>query len=368
MAAALPNTYKAAVFKKADDKLTIEDVKLKEPEQGHVLIKVLANGICHTDAMVQSGAMGSPLWVDLAIGKCLLPIIPGHEMIGTVAAIASGEKKWKVGDRVGGTWHGGHDGACKACNRGLFQMCDNKTVNGVYRDGGYAEYCDLRSEAVVAVPLDVDPAAFCPLLCAGVTVFNSIRQQRVSPGETVAVQGLGGLGHLAIQYASKMGYRTVALSSSGAKEKFARDLGATDYIDGSKEDHSEALQRLGGASLIVATAPEPSILGKLVTGLGILGKLLILARMIFPPLAFGARLIAAACGEVTVDTITMTGNGLSVTCWPSGHAMDCEEAISFARLHNVQCMVEKFPLEKATEAYEHMLNGKARFRAVITME
>ncbi|KAL9018600.1 MAG: hypothetical protein Q9185_004116 [Variospora sp. 1 TL-2023] len=325
MAAALPNTYKAAVFKKADDKLTIEDVKLKEPEQGHVLIKVLANGICHTDAMVQSGAMGSPF-----------PIIPGHEMIGTVAAIASGEKKWKVPAKL----------AIVA----------------------YAEYCDLRSEAVVVVPSDVDPAAFCPLLCAGVTVFNSIRQQRVSPGETVAVQGLGGLGHLAIQYASKMGYRTVALSSSGAKEKFARDLGATDYIDGSKEDHSEALQRLGGASLIVATAPEPSILGKLVTGLGILGKLLILARMIFPPLAFGARLIAAACGEVTVDTITMTGNGLSVTCWPSGHAMDCEEAISFARLHNVQCMVEKFPLEKATEAYEHMLNGKARFRAVITME
>lgn len=148
-----------------------------------------------------------------------------------------------------------------------------------------AEYCLLRSEATVAVPADVDPAAFCPLLCAGVTVFNSIRHQQITPGETVAVQGLGGLGHLAIQYASKMGYRVVALSSSGAKEKFARDLGATDYIDGSKEDHAEALQKLGGAALIVATAPEPSILGKLVTGLGIVGKLLILARMIFPPLA-----------------------------------------------------------------------------------
>lgn len=150
-----------------------------------------------------------------------------------------------------------------------------------------AEYCDLRSEAVVAVPSDVDPAAFCPLLCAGVTVFNSMRQQHISPGEMVAVQGLGGLGHLAVQYASKMGYRTVALSSSGAKEKFARDLGATDYIDGSKEDHSEGLQRLGGASLIVATAPDPSILGKLVTGLGVLGKLLILARMMRPPLVLG---------------------------------------------------------------------------------
>ncbi|KAL9012013.1 MAG: hypothetical protein Q9173_003184 [Seirophora scorigena] len=317
MASALPRTYKAAVFNKANEKLAIEDVELKQPEQGHVLIKVLANGVCHSDALVQSGGMGNPF-----------PMIPGHEMIGTVAAIGPGEKKWK------------------------FKMCDNETVNGVYRNGGYAEYCDLRSEAVVAVPSDLDPAAFCPFLCAGVTVFNSMRQQHISPGETVAVQGLGGLGHLAIQFASKMGYRTVALSSSGAKEKFARDLGATDYIDGSKEDHSEGLQRLGGASLIVATAPDPSILGKLVTGLGVLGKLLILAP----------------CGEVSVDTIPMIAKGLSVTCWHSGHATDSEEAISFARLHGVKCMVERFPLEKANEAYEHMLNGKARFRAVITME
>lgn len=148
-----------------------------------------------------------------------------------------------------------------------------------------AEYCTLRSEAAVSVPPDVDPAAYCPLLCAGVTVFNSMRQQHIPPGETVAVQGLGGLGHLAIQYASKMGYRTVALSSSGAKEKFARDLGATDYIDGSKEDHAEALQKLGGAALIVSTSPEPTSIGKLVGGLDIVGKLLILARMVHLPLA-----------------------------------------------------------------------------------
>ncbi|KAL8805560.1 MAG: hypothetical protein Q9200_005379 [Gallowayella weberi] len=224
-------------------------------------------------------------------------------------------------------------------------MCDNATVNGVLRDGGYAQYCLLRSEATVSVPADVDPAAFCPLLCAGVTVFNSMRQQKIPAGETVAVQGLGGLGHLAIQYASKMGYRVVALSSSGAKKQFAKDLGADDYIDGSKEDHAEALQKLGGASLIVSTSPSPESIGKLVGGLGLL-----------------------ACGEVSVDTVTMVTKGLSVTSWPSGHATDSEEAISFARLHNVNCMIEKFPLEKANEAYEHMLNGKARFRAVITME
>lgn len=243
-------------------------------------------------------------------------------------------------------------GVCKACNRGLFQMCDNGTVNGVYRDGGYAEYCTLRSEATVSVPADVDPAAYCPLLCAGVTVFNAMRQQHVLPGEVVAVQGLGGLGHLAIQYASKMGYRVVALSTSGAKEKFARDLGAHDYIDGSKQDHAEALQKLGGAALIVSTSPVPESIGKLVGGLGIMGKLLILAP----------------CGDVSVNTIPMVQKGLSVCSWPSGHAMDSEEAISFAQLHNVNCMIEKFPLSKANEAFEHMMTGKARFRAVITME
>ncbi|KAL8726980.1 MAG: hypothetical protein Q9166_006343 [cf. Caloplaca sp. 2 TL-2023] len=341
MAPTLPKTYKAAIFKQANDKLTIEDVELKQPGQGQVLIKVLATGICHSDVMVQTGAFGSPY-----------PIVPGHEMIGNVAAVGPGEKRWKVGDRVGGPWHGGHDGVCKACNRGLFQMCENATINGVFRDGGYAEYCILRSEATVSIPADADPAEFCPLLCAGVTVFNSMRQQHIASGETVAVQGLGGLGHLAIQYASKMGYRVVALSSSGAKEKFARELGATDYIDGSKEDHAEALQKLGGASLIVSTVPSPETIGKLVGGLGILGKLLILAP----------------CGEVSVNTIPMVIKGLSVTSWPAGHAMDCEEAISFARLHHINCMIEKFPLEKANEAYEHMVNGKARFRAVITME
>lgn len=233
-----------------------------------------------------------------------------------------------------------------------------------------AEYCLLRSEATVSVPSDVDPAAFCPLLCAGVTVFNSMKQQHIPSGDIVAIQGLGGLGHLAVQYASKMGYRTVALSSSGSKEKFARDLGAHEYIDGSKEDHAEALQRLGGASLIVSTVPDPTSLGKLVNGLGVVGKLLILARMSFPDHVGSFWHIAdpsLACGEVSINTIPMITKGLTVTCWPSGHALDSEEAIDFARLHDVKCLVEKFPLDKANEAFEHMMSGKARFRAVITM-
>ncbi|KAL8712181.1 MAG: hypothetical protein Q9220_003615 [cf. Caloplaca sp. 1 TL-2023] len=340
MSPSLPKAYKAALFKKANEKLTVEEVDLKQPEQGQVLVKVLANGVCHSDAMAQSGVMGSPF-----------PLVPGHEIIGDVVAVGEGEKRWKVGERVGGGWHGGHDGVCKPCEKGLYQMCDNEAINGISRDGGYAQYVLLRSEATVSIPTDVDPSTFCPLLCAGVTVFNSIRQQKIPVGETVAIQGLGGLGHLAVQYAAKMGYRVVALSSSGSKEKFAKELGAHEYIDGSKEDHAEALQKLGGASLIVATAPAPAILGKLILGLGILGKLLILAP----------------CGEVSVNTIPMIGKGLSVTCWPSGHSLDCEEAIEFAKLHKIKCMTESFSLDQANEAFEHMMSGKARFRAVITM-
>ena len=274
----LPKTYKAAVFKEANAPLTLEDVELKQPIEGEILIKVLATGICHSDQGVQTGAMGNTF-----------PRIPGHETIGTVVALGPGEKTWKMGDRVGAPWHGGHDGTCQSCKRGVFQICQNPAVNGVTRDGGYAEYCHLRTEAVVRIPKDIDPAEYCPLLCAGVTVFNGIRQLKVPAGETVAIQGLGGLGHLGLQYASRMGYRVVALSSSGSKEKFAKDLGATDYIDGSKENHAEALQKLGGAALIVVTAPNPSIMGELLGGLAPQGKLLILSRK-FIPLMSGSGL------------------------------------------------------------------------------
>ena len=234
-----------------------------------------------------------------------------------------------------------------------------------------AEYCLLRSEAAVRVPADVDPAAYAPLLCAGVTVFNGIRQMKITPGEIVAIQGLGGLGHLAVQYAAKMGYRVVALSSSASKEKFAKDLGAHEYIDGSKQDHGEALQKMGGAALVVTTAPNPEVMKSLINGLGPLGKLLILAGeflYVFSTLLFlGTDPPFEVAGEATFNTIPMITKGLSVHAWPSGHALDCEEAIDFARIHNINCMIENFPLEKASEAYDHMMSGKVRFRSVITM-
>ena len=339
--APLPKNYKAAVFEKKGAPLTVKDVPLKEPSVGEVLVKVIATGVCHSDAGVQSGAFGNPF-----------PITPGHEIIGNVAAIGAGEKRWKVGDRVGGPWHGGHDGICKQCQRGQFQMCQNEAVNGVTKDGGYAEYVLLRTESVVKVPTDVDPAEYAPILCAGITVFNSIRKLSIPPGDIVAVQGLGGLGHLAVQYANKMGYRVVALSSGDKKRDFAHKLGAHEYIDTSKEDPAKKLMELGGASLIVCTAPNSKSISPLTGGLEPGGKLLVLAP----------------CGPIEVNSLDLILKAASVCGFPSGHALDSEEAIAFTKLHNIHCMVEKFPLKDVQKAYDHMLSGDVRFRSVVVMD
>jgi D-arabinose 1-dehydrogenase-like Zn-dependent alcohol dehydrogenase len=337
----LPKTYKAAVFEKADAPITLTDVPLKHPGAGEVLVKVIATGVCHSDAGVQSGAFGNSF-----------PIIPGHEVIGDVAAVGDGEKRWKVGDRVGGPWHGGHDGVCKQCQRGQFQMCQNGAVNGVSRDGGYGEYVLLRTEAVVKVPKEVDPVEYAPILCAGITVFNSIRKLSMPPGELVAVQGLGGLGHLAVQYANKMGYKVVALSSGDQKRDFAKKLGVHEYIDTSKEDPSTKLMEMGGAALIVCTAPNPKAISPLTGGLEPGGRLLILAP----------------CGPVEINTADLIMKATGVVGFPSGHALDSEEAIAFTQLHDIHCMVEKFPLKDVQKAYDHMLSGDVRFRSVLVME
>lgn len=228
-------------------------------------------------------------------------------------------------------------------------MCDTETINGVMRDGGYGEYFNVRSEAAVRLDKSIDPAAYAPLLCAGVTVFNGLRQQHVVPGDLVAVSGLGGLGHLALQYANKMGYRTVAISSNADKKDFATQLGAHDYIDTSKGSAGAQLKKMGGASAILFTAPAEKLIPDLLQGLGPLGKLIILA----------------AVGPVEINTAMMIHYGNSIVAWPSGHAQDSEEAIAFAETHGVNCMIEKFPFEKANEALEHMASGKVRFRGVL---
>ncbi|KAK2039454.1 alcohol dehydrogenase GroES-like domain-containing protein [Colletotrichum somersetense] len=324
--ASLPKTYKAAVVESKSAPLKIVEQELEQPGPGLILVKVLACGVCHSDVGMQEGGFGD-----------VFPRVPGHEV---------------VGDRVGGAWHGGHDGTCRQCQKAFFQTCDNGTVNGVFRDGGYAQYVLLRSEAAVRVPKDVDPAETAPLLCAGVTVFNSIRKMQIEQGNTVAIQGLGGLGHLAVQYASRMGYKTVVLSSGASKKDFAMKLGAHVYIDSSASDPVKELKKLGGASLIIATAPNPNIISPLTQGLCAGGKLCVLAPI----------------GKLEVDTVDLIVGGKSVCGWPSGHQFDSEEAIDFAATHGIKCMIERFSLDDAKKASEHMMSGKVRFRSVLVME
>lgn len=336
----IPKTCRAAVIEEAGKDLVVKEVPVPEPKNGEVLIKTEACGVCHSDFGVQQGHFGPMVQY---------PRIPGHEVIGKVVAVGSGVSQYKVGDRLGGPWHGGHDGTCKLCNKAAFQMCDNRVVNGVTKDGGYSEYCILRQEAAVPIPSDMDVAEVAPLLCAGVTVFNSIKKMNVDAGDIVAVQGLGGLGHLAIQYARKMGYRTVAISRNDKKKDFAMKLGATDYIDTSKGDAAEQLKKMGGAALVVITAPNPDVVGQMIGGCAPMGKVLMLAPV----------------GEVKVNTVPMITEGISVHGWPSGHALNCEEAIEFADVQGVKCMIEKFKLDDVNDALKHCTEGNVRFRAVL---
>lgn len=337
----LPKTYKAVVLPKANAPFKLQDVELKHPGAGEVLVKVLACGVCFSDVGTAEGHMGD-----------VFPVVPGHEIVGDVVEVGQGVKSISNGQRVGGPWHGGHDGTCRQCQRGQFQICDNEAINGVSRDGGFAEYVRLRAEAVVRVPKDIDPADAAPLLCAGVTVFNGIRQMHVEQGALVAVQGLGGLGHLAVQYANKMGYEVAVLSSSDDKAKFAKDLGAHHYINAKSHDAAAELMKLGGAAIIVQTAPNPQVVGSLVGGLAPGGKLLSLAPV----------------GEVPIDTVALVLKGRSVHGWPSGHALDSEEAIRFAQTHDVRCMVTKYPLADVQKAVDDLKAGKPRFRNVLVMQ
>lgn len=341
IAMSLPKTYKAVVLSKANAPFELQDVELKHPAAGEVLVKVLACGVCFSDVATAGGHMGD-----------VFPRVPGHEIVGDVVEVGDSVKNITLGQRVGGPWHGGHDGHCRQCQRSQFQMCDNEAINGVSRDGGYAEYVLLRAEAVVRVPKEIDPAEAAPLLCAGVTVFNGIRKMHVEQGALVAVQGLGGLGHLAVQYARKMGYEVAVLSSGDDKAAFAKQLGAHHYINSKSADAGAELMKLGGASIIVQTAPNPKVVSGLVAGLAPQGKLLSLAPV----------------GPVEFDTVALVMKGASVQGWPSGHALDSEEAIRFAMNHDIKCMIEKYPFADVQKAVDSLVAGKPRFRNVLVME
>lgn len=315
---------------------------IPEPGSGEVRIRVEACGVCHSDAMVKEGVFPGIEY----------PRIPGHEVIGVIDKTGSEVAPWEEGQRVGVGWHGGHCFTCEACRRGDFINCENARVTGISYDGGYAEYMVAPQSALAAVPDDLASTDAAPLLCAGVTTYNSLRNSGVKPGEVVAVLGVGGLGHLALQYANKMGCKTVALSRGKEKETLAKELGAHVYIDTESENGPEALQKLGGAKVIIATAPSGKAMSSLIDGLAANGKLFT---------------IAAGMDPVEVTPLQLIAGNKSVSGWASGTAMDSEDTLNFSSLTGILPKVEEFPLEQAEKAYEHMMNNEARFRAVLKM-
>ena len=317
--------------------------EIPAPGANQIRIRVQACGICHSDVFVKEG-----YWPGLQY-----PRVTGHEVAGVVDEVGAGVTVWKKGQRVGVGWHGGHCGQCGPCRRGDFMGCKYFQVTGVQEDGGYAEYMIVRSEAVAAIPDALSPVEAAPLLCAGVTTFNSLRQSGAVAGDLVAVQGLGGLGHLGIQFANRMGFHTVAIGRGKDKEPLALKLGAARYLDSDAVNAAKELANLGGAAVILATAPDSKAMSALIDGLGVGGQLLV---------------VGASADPITVTPIQLIGSRRSVRGWPSGTARDSEDTLNFCALTGIRPMVETLPLEQASAAYERMLSGKARFRVVLTMK
>ena len=332
----------AAQISKAggDFELVERDIPQPGPEQ--VRVKVEACGICHSDALVKEG-----LWPGLQY-----PRVPGHEIAGHIDAVGADVAQWKQGQRVGVGWHGGHDFTCEQCRRGDFAMCLDRKVTGIDFDGGYAEYMIVPAAALAAIPDELPAEEAGPFMCAGVTVYNALRNSGARPGDVVAVQGIGGLGHLGVQYARKMGFQTVALGRGKDKAGLAEKLGAHHYIDSGAVDTVAELQKLGGARVILATAPSAKAISAVVDGLAVNGNLL----------------VPAAPGDpLTISVMPLIMGRRSVSGWYSGTARDSQDTLEFSALTGVHPMIEKYPLNSVSEAYEQMHSGKVRFRVVLTM-
>jgi len=333
---------KAAQVSKAGGEFELVQRDIPEPGPGQVRVKVDACGICHSDVLVKDG-----VWPGLQY-----PRVPGHEIAGRVDALGAGVRTWDKGDRVGVGWHGGHDFTCEQCRRGDFTMCVHRKVTGIDYDGGYAEYMIAPEEALAAIPDGLPAEEAGPFMCAGVTVFNALRNSGALPGDVVAVQGIGGLGHLGVQYARRMGFVTIALGRGKDKEPLAKKLGAHHYVDSDAVDSVAELQKLGGARVILATAPSARAISDVVGGLGVNGNLVIPAAPNEPlslnvmPLIMGRRQISG--------------------CY-SGSARDSQDTLEFSVRSDVHPMIEKFPLSRVAEAYERMHSGKVRFLVVLTM-
>jgi D-arabinose 1-dehydrogenase-like Zn-dependent alcohol dehydrogenase len=333
---------KVAQISKPHGSFELVERDIPSPGRGQVRIKVEACGVCHSDVVVKEG-----MWPGLTF-----PRVPGHEIAGRIDALGADVKNWKEGQGVGVGWHGGHDFTCEPCRRGDFVLCKNQKITGVTHDGGYAEYMISPAEAVAAMPDEIPAAEAAPLLCAGITVFNAMRNSGATAGQTVAVQGMGGLGHLAVQYARQMGFRTVAIGRGDGTEELARKLGAHVYVDTGKVNAVEALQKLGGAQVVLATAPDAKAMASLIDGVKENGELLV---------------VGATPEPMSVSPFQIIMQRKRIQGWPSGTAMDSEETLNFSALSGVRPMIEKFPLEKVAEAYDHMMSGNVKFRAVLTM-
>jgi len=311
---------------------------IPEPGPGTVRIRVQACGVCHSDSLVKDG-----------LAPVQYPRVPGHEVAGVIDAVGQGVTQWKTGQTVGVGWNGGYCGQCDPCRRGNFFACVTNQVTGLSFDGGYAEYMIAPASAVALMPAGMSPVESAPLMCAGLTTFNSLRNSIARPGDLVAVLGLGGLGHLGVQYASKMGFHTVAIARGKDKETLAKQLGAAIYIDSQAQDASAELQKLGGAKVILATATSGEAMSALVGGLGVKGSIL----------------IVGAVNSMEASPLTLLFGSRSIQGWYSGTSIDTQDTLAFSAQTGVHSMNEILPLEKAAEGYERMMSGKARFRVVL---
>jgi D-arabinose 1-dehydrogenase-like Zn-dependent alcohol dehydrogenase len=316
--------------------------EIPQPGTGEVRIKIQACGVCHSDVFTKEGQ-----WPRIEY-----PRVPGHEVVGIIDEVGTDVSGWATGQRVGVGWHGGHDGTCTACRRGDFRNCQNRKIPGISYDGGYQQYMVAPVEALATVPESLNGVEAAPLLCAGITTFGALRNSGASPGDLVAVLGIGGLGHLGIQFANKFGYKVAAVGRGSENAELAKELGASVYIDSKATNAAEELQKLGGARVILATAPSSKAMSDLIDGLGANGTLMV---------------IGATFDPIEVTPVQLISGVRNIQGWAAGTPADSEDTLRFAELAGVRPMIETYPLEKAAEAYARMMSGKAQFRVVLTM-
>ncbi len=333
---------KAVQVPKPGGDLQIVEREIPKPAAGQVRIKVQACGVCHSDMFTKEGQ-----WPGIEF-----PRVPGHEIAGLIDEVGAGVSAWKKGQRVGVGWHGGQDNTCRSCRRGDFRNCENLKIPGISYDGGYQQYMLAPVEALVAIPESLSDVDAAPLLCAGITTYNALRHSGALPGDLVAVLGIGGLGHLGIQFGNKFGYKVAAIGRGPEDATLAKKLGASVYIDSAATNAPEALKKMGGAQVILATAPSSKAMSALIDGLGTNGKLMVI----------GATFDPMEVAPVQLITGCRTNQG-----WVAGTPADSEDTLRFAELSGVRPMIETYPLEKAAEAYARMMSGNAQFRVVLTM-